>query len=121
MSKTVLFLRLSTASYIVLVLTLAYWFYLSIPTLKSPVIIGAVLAFLLLSPIPGIIKQRPYTFAWASMLVLVYFTHSTIELWANNERFTLALIELIASSIFICCAGLYARYRSRELKQQATS
>ena len=118
---TILFLRLSTASYIVLVLTLAYWYFLSVTSLKSPVIMGVILFFILLSPIPGIIKQRPYTFAWAAMLVLAFFTHSMIELWSNQERFTLALIELIASSVFICCAGMYARLRSRELKQKRHS
>ncbi len=103
-------------SYLVLVIVLSSWLYLSLPSLKSPLIIGTLVILLLLAPVPGILKRKPYTFAWAAMLVLAYFTHSLIELYANDAMFGHALIELLASSVFITCAGLYARLRSRELK-----
>lgn len=116
-NTSAIYLKLSLASYLVLILTISWWFIIALDEIKSPWIMGTLLALITLSPVPGILRQRPYTFAWAAMLVLAYFTHSLIELWANEARFTLALIELIASSVFICCAGMYARTRSRELRQ----
>lgn len=107
---------LAALSYLVLFAVLSSWLYQSLPGLASPKTIGTLVILLLLAPVPGILKRKPYTFAWAAMLVLAYFTHSLIELYANENMFTYALIELIASSVFICCAGLYARMRSRELK-----
>jgi len=118
MSKTKSLYWLACISYFLLVVTLGNWFYTSLPTIKSPYIMGTILALLLFSPIMGMLKAKPYTFAWAAMLALLYFTHGIIEIYANKIMFNFALSELITSSVFFTCAGLYARMRSREIKKQ---
>ncbi len=64
----------------------------------------------LLLPLFGILKGRRYTYQWSSMFILLYFTEGTVRAWADlGTSAGLALIEVILSLIFFCCAIFYAR------------
>ena len=110
-----LLLWTARGSYAVLTVVLAYWFYSALPDIKSPWIMGSILSALLLAPVAGIIKGRPYTLAWSAMLILVYFTHAILELYDNDAMSRLALIELSASIGYFISGGLYARMRGKQL------
>jgi len=114
--NTTTLLWLARGSYLSLFVVLSYWFYLALPDINRPYVMGGILYFLLLAPVPGMIKARPYTLAWSAMLILVYFTHSILELYDNDAMSNLALIELIASLTYFVSAGMYARIRGRALK-----
>lgn len=75
----------------------------------------------LLFPLRGLLHGRAYTHAWTSFLALAYFTHGTVEAWANPPVRHLALLELGFSLLLFTGAIFYARYRGRELKAEAAA
>jgi len=64
----------------------------------------------LLLPLFGILKGRRYTYQWASMFILIYFTEGAVRAWADQGvSARLALIEVALTVIFFFCAIFYAR------------
>ncbi len=69
----------------------------------------------LLLPLYGIIRDKPYTYAWANFVVIIYFMHGFTLLWISPDELLFVLLELVfASCMFIGCT-YYARYRGQEL------
>ena len=67
----------------------------------------------LLLPLFGILNGRRYTYQWASMLILLYFTEGIVR--ATTEQGTaqaLAISATALSLIFFCASVGYARIRS---------
>lgn len=64
----------------------------------------------LLLPLFGILKGRRYTYQWASMFILFYFTEGVVRAWSDTGISSkLALIEILLSVIFFICAIFYAK------------
>src|SRR3954470_23429261 len=64
----------------------------------------------LLPALPGVIKGRPYTFGWAMMLVLAYFTEGVVRAWSERgTTATLAAIEIVLALAFYVTAICYVR------------
>ena len=64
----------------------------------------------LLAPLFGILHGRRYTYQWASMLILLYFTEGVVR--ATSETGTsqwLAIGEIGLSLVFFCSAIAYVR------------
>jgi len=75
---------------------------------------GAWLAIPLLFPIAGLIRRRPYTAAWASMLLVFYVGGLLAEGYANHQHRT-ALFALAALAMLeFCCLVLFVRFGARE-------
>jgi uncharacterized membrane protein len=71
----------------------------------------------LLLPLRGILKGRRYTYQWASMFILLYFTEGVVRAWSDvGISAKLALIETVLSLIFFICAIFYAKH-TRQLPQ----
>ncbi|RXS44585.1 DUF2069 domain-containing protein [Idiomarina sp. 29L] len=69
----------------------------------------------LLFPLPGLIRGKPYTHAWANFILMLYFLHALTTLWTHpDERIWAALELLFAVGAFIGATG-FARYKGREL------
>lgn len=69
----------------------------------------------LLFPLKGIIQDKPYTYAWANFIVILYFLHGFTLLWVAQDELIFVLLELVfATCMFIGCT-YYARYRGQEL------
>ncbi|WP_301100350.1 DUF2069 domain-containing protein [Propionivibrio sp.] len=69
----------------------------------------------LLAPLFGILHGRRYTYQWASMLILLYFTEGVVR--ASGETGTsqwLAAGEIILSLVFFCSAIGYVRRIGRQ-------
>ena len=105
---------LTLVSYIVLIGLLLGWYGFYDP---SPIALIALLIPLLF-PLRGLLQGNPYTFAWSSFLILIYFIHGVVEAYANPAARLLASFEILFSVTFYSGAVLYARLRGRELKQQ---
>lgn len=75
----------------------------------------------LLIPLFGILKGRRYTYQWAGMLILFYFTEGVVRAWSDSGASSrLALIEVVLSLIFFICAIFYAKLtRNNALKTSA--
>ena len=105
---------LTLLSYFALVVILVVWYGLLSP---APVLL-VLLLLPLVFPLKGLLQRNPYTHAWSSFLILIYFIHGIIEAYANPTVRILALLEILISVSFYTGAVLFARLRGRELKQQ---
>ena len=64
----------------------------------------------LLAPLMGILKGRRYTYQWAPMLVLAYFSEGVMRAWSERGLSqTLAMGEIALSVVFFFAAIYYAR------------
>jgi uncharacterized membrane protein len=104
------YLRITASvSLIVLIILCLAW-----ETILAPLKPGDSLLMLkavpLLLPLFGILKGRRYTYQWASMFILLYFTEGTVRAWSDaGLSAKLALIEVVLSLIFFICAIYYAK------------
>jgi uncharacterized membrane protein len=76
-------------------------------------------ALLLLAPLPGLAAGRPYTFAWASMLLAIYAALLAAEGWADpaRQRWAFGLGGL--ASLEFAALILFVRLRAREARAAA--
>ena len=65
----------------------------------------------LLLPMMGILKGRRYTYQWAPMLVLAYFTEGVVRAWSDTGSLSawLAGAEVVLSGVFFFAAIYYAK------------
>jgi uncharacterized membrane protein len=64
----------------------------------------------LLLPLFGILNGRRYTYQWASMFILIYFTEGAVRAWADQGLSAqLALAEVLLTSVFFVCTIYYAK------------
>ena len=64
----------------------------------------------LLIPLFGILRGKRYTYQWASMFVLIYFTEGVVRAWSDKDLSQLlAAIEVALTIVFFIAAILYAR------------
>ena len=73
----------------------------------------------LLLPLYGLLHGRPYTYAWASMLVLPYFIEGIVlsyqfraQTLALHATLPYAMLEVLLCLSFIVSATFYARLRA---------
>ena len=108
MTKRSLYL-VSSISLISLILLCLAW-ELSI----APIQPGGSWLFLkcipLLLPLFGILNERRYTFQWASMLILIYFTEGVVRITTDSGISQwLSAGEILLSVVFFCAAIAYLR------------
>ena len=64
----------------------------------------------LLLPLMGILKGRRYTYQWASMLILAYFTEGVGRAWSDTGLSAwLAGAEVVLSVVFFFAVIVYAK------------
>lgn len=116
--KTSLYITLS--GYFALLLLLVVWHGFMYPASKQPWLILVFILIPLLLPLRGLLKEKPYTYAWTSFVILLYFMHGVVEVWANeNERIYAALEVYLSVQVYIG-AIYYARLQGRALKKSNT-
>lgn len=75
----------------------------------------------LLIPLFGILRGKRYTYQWASMFVLIYFTEGVVRAWSDKDLSQmLAAIEVALTIVFFIAAIMFARQTapSRNLNRQ---
>lgn len=71
----------------------------------------------LLIPLRGILGGRRYTYQWASMLILLYFTEGVVRAFSDpGHSRILAAVEIALSVVFFLCAIFFARGAGRALR-----
>ena len=64
----------------------------------------------LLIPLFGILRGKRYTYQWASMFVLFYFTEGVVRAWSERGlSASLALAEVVLSVSFFLAAIFFVR------------
>lgn len=64
----------------------------------------------LLLPLFGILRGKRYTYQWASMFILIYFTEGAVRAWSDSglaARF--GMVEIMLTVAFFVSSILYAR------------
>jgi uncharacterized membrane protein len=104
------YLRITASvSLIVLIILCLAWETILAP-LKPDGSLLMLKAVPLLLPLFGILKGRRYTYQWASMFILLYFTEGAVRAWSDTGLSAkLAFIEVVLSLIFFICAIYYAK------------
>ncbi len=73
----------------------------------------------LLLPLMGILKGRRYTYQWAPMLMLAYFTEGVVRAWSDKGLSAwLAGAELTLSVVFFFAAIFFAKYSAPSRQAQ---
>jgi uncharacterized membrane protein len=77
-----------------------------------------VIAGPLLLPMPGLLKNKTYTFQWASFLSMAYFAHGISEISAYPEHWYAGLMEVISSTMMYVGCVMYAQIFKKEFKRK---
>lgn len=117
MKYSILARRFTLLAYAGLILVIIGWYGVADP---APLPLVALLVPLLF-PLPGLIRGKPYTYAWTSFLILIYFIHGVVEAYASPATRLWSSTEILLSVVVYTGAVLYARLRGRELKMSRSS
>jgi uncharacterized membrane protein len=109
--------RTALASYLLLILLVVLWEGWLAPAPKAPPGFWLTLkGALLLLPLFGMLRDKPRSYLWASLLVMLYFMEGTMLLYLHRaDGFALhsvlpyALLETLLTLVFIASAGFYVR------------
>jgi len=119
-ARVVLLGRLALASYLVLLVLTMLWEGWLAPVPNSPPGFWlAVKSIPLLLPLFGLLHGKPRSYAWASLLLLLYLTEGLVLLWTERKlgfvrgsALPWALLETVLTLTFIIAAALYIRGRA---------
>lgn len=105
---------LAIAGLMSLVACLFYWYGQLLPSARLGMILPALLVAPLLLPLPGLIRGRAYTYAWSSLLTLLYLTWILTELLANPAAHSAAYPAFLAALMLFTGCLLFVRLDKRE-------
>ncbi|WP_409220036.1 DUF2069 domain-containing protein [Alteromonas sp. W364] len=107
---------LALVSHIGLLAWMCIWYFFLPMNAEYSILFKFLIYILpLLLPFYGVVQGKPYTHAWASFIVLLYFLHSITVIYAEPTQMLYAIIELIfATGMFVGCSA-FARLRGQEL------
>jgi uncharacterized membrane protein len=64
----------------------------------------------LLFPLFGILRGKRYTYQWASLFILIYFTEGIVRSWSDEGLSKyLAMLEIFLTVFFFICAIYYSK------------
>ncbi|MCV2884042.1 DUF2069 domain-containing protein [Aestuariibacter sp. AA17] len=105
---------LALTGYFGLLIFVALWQWVLVESPQTSLLFRSLWIIPLLLPLKGMITGNPYTHAWANFIVLIYFLHGLTAIYAVQEEWFYALLELLfASMMFIGCV-YYARLKGKE-------
>lgn len=92
----------------------------------APLRSGGSLLFLkalpLLAPLFGILRGKRYTYQWAGMLILFYFTEGAVRAWSETGiTRMLAWSEIVLSVVFFASVIAYAKYTGQRYQAALVS
>ncbi len=107
----------ASVSLVALILLCLAW-----ESVLAPFKVGGSLLMLktlpLLLPLFGILHGKPYTYKWASMFILLYFTEGVVRAWSDvGFSAKLAQIEIILSLLFFGCAIYFVKFTREKINR----
>ena len=71
----------------------------------------------LLLPLPGLLKNRMYTYRWVSLVVWLYFIEGVVRAWGDKAPGNyLAMVEVALCLLLFVAVVLHIRVRQRYAK-----
>ena len=114
-SKTRRFMLLGQAGYFGLLMFLPLWHVVLVPSVMSKFTVLLLTVGPLILPMWGILKQKPYTYAWSNFIVLFYMLHGLTLIWDRPEEMVYVVIELILATMMFIGCSYFAKFRGQEL------
>ena len=69
-------------------------------------------------PLPGLLRNRMYTYRWVSLLVWIYFTEGVVRAYSDRDLSAqLAIMEILLCLILFAACVLHVRIRLRRAKE----
>jgi uncharacterized membrane protein len=100
------------AAHVLLIAGIALW---------SASLLGYIVAALLLPAVPGLLRGRPYTYAWSSLLLTFYCAGLLAEGVAMPARQPVAWTLAAVAAVEFSALVLFVRLRSRERRAAAAA
>lgn len=102
--------------YFGLLLLQPIWYLWLLPEHQISWVVCVSMSVPLLIPMHGMLRNNPYTFAWAQFIVLFYMIHAVTALMTEPGVIQLmAMLELIFTVFSLVFCSLYAKKRGQEL------
>jgi len=109
-----LFRNLSLAGFFGLMISLICWITLAEHGENYPTAAWLILGVVpLLLPLRGILHGRPYTHAWASFMMLFYFTHGVGEAYSSGFSSIYPWLEAFFSTLAFTAMILFIKYNAK--------
>jgi len=106
---------MALSGYFGLFMLLMLWPTLLAPPSRFPVALLLIVTVTpLLLPLRGLLKENLRSCAWSAYISLIYFTHGTMEAFANPLQRGYAILEIIFSLLLFLGASLYIRSTGKE-------
>ena len=68
-------------------------------------------------PLPGLLKNRMYTYRWLSLMVWLYFTEGVVRAWSDRAPSNwLALLEVVLCLVLFTACTMHIRLRLRSAR-----
>jgi uncharacterized membrane protein len=100
---------IASASLLALILLCVAWEWWLAP-LRAGGSLLVLKAVPLLLPLLGILKGKRYTYQWACMFILLYFTEGAVRAWSDvGLSQQLAFCETLLTLIFFASSVLFAK------------
>lgn len=106
---------LGQTGYFGLLIFLPIWNLILVPSVMDKYITLLLTVGPLLLPMWGILKQKPYTYAWSNFIVLIYMIHGLTLIWDRPDERVYVIIELILTSMMFIGCSYFAKFRGQEL------
>ncbi len=108
--------QITLVGYVGLLILMPVWLIWINPPANVGLNISLILFWLpLFFPMVGLIKGKPYTYAWANFVVMLNFMHGLTTLWVVPEDRFYAVLELVFATMMFLGGTYYARHKGREL------
>jgi len=113
--KTKRFMWLGQTGYFSLIIFLPIWHLWLVPSTMNVVTTLVLTLVPLLLPLSGILKRRPYTYAWSNFIVLFYMLHGLTLIWDRPDERLYVVIELVLATMMFVGCSYFAKFRGQEL------
>lgn len=110
MRPSLLMRRCALVAHLLLVLGVA---------LRDPSALSLMLAAILCLPLPGLLRGRSYTYAWASMLIAFYVAGYLADGYARPETRLSAFVLASIAALDFVSVMMFVRLRAREMAAEA--
>ncbi len=102
--------KITLMSYVGLFAVIVYWYFVAAPIqTRLGYLFIIVYLTILLIPARSLFSRQPRVYMWSSYLILLYFSHATIEVYANQAQRYYALAELLLSISYFISATVCTR------------
>lgn len=114
---TTFFKQLALFSFFGLMVTLICWITLAEHSSNYPTSALLILALVpLLFPLRGLLHGKPYTHAWTSFLMLLYFSHGVGEVYSAQAFDLYASLEVLFSFMTFTASITFIKYNAKMRK-----